>query len=444
MAEVHRVRKVTVVLAVLAVLSPAVARAAGEMTLDECVARALDRNPSVINAREAVARARGGIIEARSGFLPNLSLSGSYNFLEEVQTIELPDPITGQTVESKLDFTRDYQFRLTLSQSLYTGGRLGSSYSLARRGRDMARSDLDLSQAEVAMEVIRSFYQLLLAREGVEVTGEAIRTAEEFLRVVKARYETGEASHFEVLRAEVEVANLEPALISATNGVALSELALKRTMNLDQEDEVDFIGEFQPVGFEIRAEQAIEIALANRPELESLRVQEEMAEQSIRLAKAGRLPTLSASFNYDVLTNTITLDSDELDKTYAGYLNLSVPIFDGLKTRSQIAQAESDLRSVQTAMEELESAIELEVRSRLLEIQAARERLDSQEMNVGLAQEGLDIANQRYLQGYATNLEVMDAQLALVQARQNRLEALHDLNLAVAEARKAMGVLLED
>jgi outer membrane protein TolC len=308
----------------------------------------------------------------------------------------------------------------------------------------MARSDLDLSQAEVAMEVIRSFYQLLLAREGVEVTGEAIRTAEEFLRVVKARYETGEASHFEVLRAEVEVANLEPALISATNGVALSELALKRTMNLDQEDEVDFIGEFQPVGFEIRAEQAIEIALANRPELESLRVQEEMAEQSIRLAKAGRLPTLSASFNYDVLTNTITLDSDELDKTYAGYLNLSVPIFDGLKTRSQIAQAESDLRSVQTAMEELESAIELEVRSRLLEIQAARERLDSQEMNVGLAQEGLDIANQRYLQGYATNLEVMDAQLALVQARQNRLEALHDLNLAVAEARKAMGVLLED
>jgi outer membrane protein TolC len=104
----------------------------------------------------------------------------------------------------------------------------------------------------------------------------------------------------------------------------------------------------------------------------------------------------------------------------------------------------SELRQADISRRNLEDGIELEVRAAFLEIEAARERLRSQEKNVEMAEEGLEIANERYLQGYATNLEVLDSQLALNTARQNQLQAIHDLNLAIAKMKKAMGTLLSD
>ena len=418
--------------------------AGAPMTLADCITRALEENLSILEGEESVSEAVGGVAEARSGFLPNLSLSGSYNFVEKTASISFPDPMTGQTYDLEADFTKDYSFQLLLTQPLYTGGSLSSAYRIAKRSHEIAGIDLLTRKADAALAVIEAFYGLLLARESVKVTERSIETAEEFLRVVRARYESGEASSFEVMRAEVEVSNLKPALIGARNGVALSELVLKNVMGLGAGDEVEFVGELSEQAFEVDPADAVRTAIEHRPEVGIMRTQRLIAEDSIRLAKAGRYPTLSLSANYDVTADKLTLDSDKLDKSYAGYLVLSFPLFDGLRTRSRISQSRSQLRQSDIAMDGLEDGIELEVRSAALEIDAARETLKSQEKNVEMAQEGLAIANERYLQGYATNLEVMDAQLALTRARNNRIQALHDLNLAAARAKKAMGILLED
>ncbi len=418
--------------------------AALQMTLRDCLEKALELNPELLDAKEAIAQAKYGIGEAKAGFLPSLSLNGSYNFLEETQKVSFPDPLTGQMMEFKIDFTRDYTLQFRVSQSLYTGGRLTGSYRIARSSYDAAVASLERQQSKVALNVIEAFYGLLLAKESVKVTRQAVQTAEEFLRVVKARYEAGEASSFEVLRAEVEVSNLKPAVISARNAIALSELALKKAMGMDASEDIDFVGEFEHETFDIDRDEALRLALANRPEIRLAEIQREIAEQSIRVAKAQRLPILSLTANYDIRTDEITLESDLLEKTYAGYLVVSLPIFDGFRTRSQISKAYSLRRQAEISKANVEDFIELEVRGSLLQIGAALERLKSQEKNVEMATEGLKIANERYLQGYATNLDVMDAQLALTQARTNRIQALHDLNLAIAKAKKAMGTLLDD
>ncbi|MFH1311647.1 MAG: TolC family protein [Candidatus Eisenbacteria bacterium] len=431
------------VLALLVLALPGILSGA-PMTLDDCVARALDKNLSILEGEEVVSEAIGGIAEARSGFLPNLSLSGSYNFVEKVARFSIPDPTTGQSMDFDADFTRDYSFQLMLSQPLYAGGSLTGAYRIAKRSHEIAEIDLLSRQADAALAVIESFYGLLLARESVEVTRQSIEAAEEFLRVVRARYDGGEASSFEVMRAEVEVSNLQPALIGARNAVALSELALKNAMGVEAGSDIEFVGEFEAKAFEIDPADAVLTALEHRPEIGMMQTQKTIAEESIRLAKAGRYPTLSLTANYDVRADEITLESDKMEKSYAGYLVMSFPLFDGLRTRSRISQSYSQLRQTDIAVAGLEDGIELEVRSAALVIDAALETLKSQEKNVEMAGEGLAIANERYLQGYATNLEVMDAQLALTRGRNNRIQALHDLNLAVAKAKKAMGILLED
>jgi outer membrane protein len=425
---------------VLCLLPPAVL--AAPMTLEDCVDEALAANPDVLDAKEAISKAAGGVTEARSGYLPNLALQGSYNFLEKTQTVDFPDPLTGRTQEFKLDFTRDYVFRLVATQPLYTGGRLANSYRIADRSRGLAEADLSRVRSQITLDVVQAFYGLLLAREAVGVAQEAVDTAEEFLRVVKAQYQTGEASSFEVMRAEVEVSNLQPALIAAKNGVALSELGLKKAMGVGQDADVEFTGSFEVHDFDMTLAEALAVALSKRAELETLKYQKQIAEASIGLAKSGRLPSLSLDVNYNVSTDQITLDSDKIEDTYNGYITLSLPLFDGLRTKSQISQAMTDLRRVGIAKTNLEEAIEIEVRGAFLDIEAARELLKSQEKNVGMAEEGLKIANDRYLQGYATNLEVLDSQLALTTARKNKLQAVHDLNLAIARLKKAMGTLL--
>jgi outer membrane protein len=418
--------------------------AAAPMTLKDCVSQALTANPDIRDAGEALSQAGSGIKEARAGFLPSLALVGSYNFMEKTQTVAFPDPLTGKTADFVLDFTRDYDFQLSATQPLYTGGRVLNSYRIAALSRQAAREDLTRVRNDVAMGVVQSFYGLLLAREGVTVAQEAVNTAQEFLSVVKERYKTGEASSFEVLRAEVEVSNLEPALIGARNAEALSELALKKAMGVKQDAEIEFTGSLETPGFNPTLSEAIDRAVGTRPEIRMAELQRRMAEASVGVAKSGRLPTLSVDINYDVSTDNLTLDSDQLEDTYAGYLVLSLPLFDGLRTKAQISRAAADVRRADIAQRNLEEAIELEIRSDYLDIEAARERLNSQEKNVGMATEALRIANERYVQGYATNLEVLDSQLALNTARQNRLQAIHDLNLAVARLKNAMGILLDD
>jgi outer membrane protein len=416
-----------------------------EMTLADCISAALDANRDIAGARQALEQAASGIAEARSGFLPNLSLSGSYNFMEKSQKIDFPLP-GGEVEETEMDFTRDYGLEFLLSQALYTGGALSGSYRISKLGRDIAAADVERLEADVALSVIQVFYSYLLARESVSVAEEAIRTAEEFLRVVRARYDAGEASSFEVMRAEVEVSNLQPALIGARNAVALAELGLRNVMGMSLDSEVAFGGSFDETlgdAADPDLAGAIEASLERRPELRMLRAEADIAEQSLAVAKAGRLPTFALSATYDLMSDELSFGGDEWDKTYAGYLVMSLPIFDGLKTKSRIAGSRAQIKQAVIAVAGLRDGIELEVRSSLLGVGAAREQLKSQEKSVEMAAEGLRIANERYVQGLATNLEVMDAQLALTRARNYRLQALHDLNLASATLARATGALLE-
>ena len=148
--------------------------------------------------------------------------------------------------------------------------------------------------------------------------------------------------------------------------------------------------------------------------------------------------------NYDLRSDDLSLDGDDWEKTYAGFLVLSWNLFDGWRTRAQISKSKSQMRQADIAYDNLRDLIELEVRSAYLDFQSAQEKLKSQEMNVEHAEEGLRIANERYRQGMATNLEVMDAQLALTTARTNRIQALYELNVSAAKLKKAMGTIIDD
>ncbi|HEC83566.1 MAG TPA: TolC family protein, partial [Firmicutes bacterium] len=174
MSEVARYRVFFSAVIALVLLFPLASDAFAAMTLSDCLEKAFEQNPELLGAKEALAQARYGIGEAKAGFLPNLSLGGSYNVLEETQKVSFPDPSTGRMTEFKVDVTRDNTLQFKRAQPLYTGGRLTGSYRIARFAYDAAAANLERKRSEVALEVIRTFYGLLLARERVQVTRQAL------------------------------------------------------------------------------------------------------------------------------------------------------------------------------------------------------------------------------------------------------------------------------
>jgi len=425
----------------ITILMAAPALAVESLNLEKAVQIALENNKNIQSSKTNLESAKSRIIQARSGFLPRLDFGGTYTWWEKSQTIEMPAGVFGpEPVSMSLDFTSNYVAAFSLVQPLFTSGRIRQGYKIAELGLKSAREDYRNQEQKVIFSVKKSFYDLLLAQSMVEVTQDALSLGQEHARITRIRYDAGEASQFDLLRAEVEVANLNPRLIKTKNGVNLAGLAFKNTLGINLEDEIRIDGRFQAEMFDKSIEQCLKTALENRPEIDLLRYQRDISDRSVKLARANSWPSLSAVVNYQLLSQKL-FDHKRWQDTYSGLLVLSVPLFDGFYTRGKVREARTALESVMIGEKQLKDGIELEVRQAYLELIEANQIIMSSQENVKQAQKNVDIAEDQFAQGYVTSLEVMSSELALTTAKTNYIQALHDQVVAIAKIDKAMGTI---
>ncbi|HPW17313.1 MAG TPA: TolC family protein [Candidatus Aminicenantes bacterium] len=422
------------------VLAAREAKAAVVLTVDDAIALALRQNPFHLASQEKIAQARAGVRQAAAGFLPTLNASGSSTLDEKLFVLEFPSMVPGEPpVRMSIDFTKDYQMGFSFGLPLYAGGRLAAGYRMAASGLKASRESVRLSEQETVLEAKRAFYGYLLAREFSAVADEGLRLAEDFTRNVKNLYEVGMASKFDLLRSEVQAANLRPQAIRARNSVEVAALGLKTVCGLDLDAPIEVRGELAapPLGAEAR--DIVAEALARRPELRQLDYRRAMAGESLKIARGAVLPTLAVGGVYNVWGDALRLRRGVWQNYYTVNLSLSLPIFNGFDAEARIGQAKAALRELEWTRKGLSEAIALEVRQAALNLNQARETLLSQEMNVEQAREAVRIAELNYAEGLATNLDVSTAQVALSQARTNHSQALYDCVMSQAQLEKAVG-----
>jgi len=403
------------------------------LTLEEAIKMALSNNKEILIAKEKVKEAEQALRIAKGGYFPNLGLDVTYTHLSEVPSLSLPGPPGGLEIEmGKQD---SYLSKLTLTQPLYTSGRLGLTCRQAELNCQKVKEDLVSCQNEVIFQVKEAFYSVILAQDVLKVTRQALKQAERHLKVVEELFRTGAVSRFDLLRSQVEVANLKPDLIRAENNLRLAKERLANLLCITL-DSTKIEGElsFEPV--DISLEEAIDRALRERSELKSLRLQREASEVSLSLARIWNLPSMSLVGNYQY-ENPFE-GRDEWGSEWNINIVLSLSLFDGGVGKARIARRKSQLAQVELSLQQLEEGIILEVKRNFWEMKALEEVIYAQRKNVEQAQEALSIAESRYANGTATNLEVLDAQLALTRARTNYVKALYDYNVAKAKLERAM------
>lgn len=403
------------------------------LDLKGAVAYALDHNYSIRLAREAIREQEGLIVEVKAQVLPNVSANANYLRKDN------------ELVQGPSGGNQDWTIAIQVRQSVYAGGGIKAAIDAQGLVRDASLLNLKATINNALLDVRTKFYNILLARDQIKVQEENIALLNEQLRNVQNRFKAGTVSNFDVLQAEVQLANAQPTLITARNTYRTSIDQLRQSMGApasltdDSSKTFEVVGklEFTPVSYDLK--DALESARANRPELLALAKTEQANQRNIRLQKAGYLPTVDIVGGYEWIKNIKSNRfRDSLDGWTLG-AEANWAIFDGRATAGKVMQARSQYEQARLNTESQTLAIDVEVRQAYSSLQEADELVQATLKTVDQARESLRLATARFNAGTATQLDVLSSQVALSQARLNELQANYNYNVALASLRKAIG-----
>lgn len=405
-----------------------------ELSLHYALLFALDNNYAIRQARERIREQDGVMVEIRARQIPNVAVSGN---------VSANDKAISNSMPAQND---NWGIAVQATQVLYAGGGVHAATRSAALAKVAAELELQGIINEQLLAVRTRFYSVLLAQELVTVQEENIKLLEGQLKDAQNRFEAGSISNFEVLRAQVALANGQPDLITARNNYRLAIEELRQVIGFtnasaDQATRLPtFVGDLAVSGYDaIDLRNALTSARANRPELQRLGQLEAAGEEQVVANRSGSLPQVSAFGRYDwVRGGPGSGWSDKRDGWTAG-LQAQWNIFDGRATAGRVLQAKSRLMQTKLALEESLLAIDVEVRRAHSSLTEAWELVAASGKVVAQADEALRLANVRYSAGTATQLDVLTSQVERTRAKLNQLQAYYRYNVALASLRKAMG-----
>jgi outer membrane protein len=399
---------------------------------DAAIEYALLNNPEMVQLRLDTDIANAGIGEARSSFYPSLSVSGYYAYITDVSVFmmdSIPIPI-GQH--------ENYDFQVSLQQVLFTWGKVYNAYRIANLSRDIAVMSLERKKQEVIYSVTTAFDGLLVLEEMTKLMRESLSQLQRHEEAVQKRYAAGLVPQFELLRAQVQVANFKPTVIQTENGLNLAREGFKMLLGLPLDREFEVTGELQYTEQTYDLEELTATALSSRAEIKNMQSVEKMAQAGRSIAQTANLPSVVAGATYD-RKKPFGLGGSEWGSNVTFSIGFQMPLFSGFKNLYVYKSAALKLKEARQARENLEKAVSLEVKQSYLNFLATQEALSAAQENVNQATRAFEIMETRYKSGLATNLEFMDAQLASTQAKTNYLNALKDYHATIAGIRKASG-----
>ncbi len=402
-------------------------------TLEECVRFGLEHSTTARRARLGEDIARTEIGQARSTALPHVSLDASYTRPDEVRRAD-----SGETSwMSGSDQT--YGVGAGVTQLLYNGGQARAALRAADLALDYADAERRAVEAGLVRDIEVQFYGLLLAEDAVAVQGASVEQLHAVAEQVGDRHESGADSEFDLLTAQVRLANERPKLIEARNALELARAAFRTLLN--HQGEVSVTGSLERATVMLGLEEAEERALRNRHELRRSGIRVGLGREAVIGSRSEGLPTIKAFFNYRGSNATaFGPDDDEWDWNWDTGLTLSWNLWDGDLTRQTVRRRQFELEQLRTLDETVREQVKLEVRQAYLELLHAREAIAASRGSVGLAERTLEIARTRHAAGLATYLEFSEANLALSTARLAWAKAQHDHAVAVSQLNFACGM----
>jgi outer membrane protein TolC len=318
----------------------------------------------------------------------------------------------------------------------------------AKVTKEQALAQYQSTLADTLLSVRLAYYDILLSAEQITVNEASVSLLQKELDDQQHRYDAGTVPHFNVLRAKVSLANAKPALIQAQNNYRIAKNNLSNLLGYNLPREItdniplNLTDTLDAAPYQINLSAALQQALEHRSELVALRKTEELQKLNITDASSGYKPNLSVFAGYNWYNEQYGTPTPGLNSYLDGWnagAQVSWDIFDGMLTHGKVVQAKAQHAKSITAVDEEMRTIELEVRTAYSDFLEAQQVLESQKTVLEEAEESLREANARFDAGTGTQLDVLDAENQLTQARSTQAQALHDYDTARAKYERAIG-----
>jgi outer membrane protein len=406
---------------------------------------ALRQNNAILKGKADLRASYGIEVQLRAIALPQLTAAGGYNALEPSLVESFPAQLSSYVQFPNQNWNAD----IKVQQSIYAGGRITSAFRSAKLTREQALLHYQATLADTLLAVRVAYDDVLVAEQQMAVHEASVQLLTHELEDVQKRLAAGTVPQFDVLRAQVELANERPRLIQAKNDYRVGKdnllnlLAVHLPKTIWEDVPLRLSDTLEARPYEIDLPSALARALEKRPELAALRKAQALRHEDLLSAKSGYKPNaqLYGGYQWQSLPYQGYLGGDLSGWIAGAQLNWS--IFDGQLTRGKVMEAKARYEQAQLDVDESGRQIELEVRTDYSNFIEAREVLDSQKMVQEQAQEALRLAEARHTAGTGTQLDVLSAQTALTQARTTQVQALHDYALARARLQRALGEDME-
>ena len=402
-------------------------------TVEQGVALAAEQNPEIIIARKKVEAARGGLIGARSGYLPSL-LSTGFADKRQAQT-------QNQTRTQLRN--EDYNASVRALENVYTGGAVSSQVAIAKLNIEKQNYELEETINRVTLDVRTAFYDLLLNRAKVRVHEDSVRALEEEVKTQQERLHAGIVGTLNVRRADVTLANERPELINAKTQLKNSYLRLGELLGIDARSETDspfeVAGQLQYEDRRPDLNECLARADAARAEIKARQKDIEIEDRQYIVDRSELRPQVQVFSGYEVYSERDPAVGPEFNHGYIVGVTGTWHLFDGFAAKGRMQATRARREAAMQALEAARRSIASEVRGAFFDLEQAAKVLESETKNVQTADESLEIAKRNLAAGLGTQLDVLQAAADVTRTRTTRLSAIHLHNVALAKLARASG-----
>ncbi len=413
------------------------------LSLHDAAALAAEQNPLVRAAHQDVQASEKQLSRAWREYVPTISANARYSYLNDaiglqVEPITLPIPPRGLTLTlDPIHLLDRSTVRADISATvpIFTGLRIESGIRAARHLVQDATAQDTLALQKNVSEALLAYHQCLFASEVEIARGEALATVRKHAHDVQLLCGQGIATRYDVIRANLAVAEAERGLEEAANQKGLAFRTIKKTLALPEEAVLLLSDSLNYQTRTVQLEAALVEAEESRPELLSIREKQE-ALQALSMTEAGKLlPQIGAFARYELVDRGLT----QLDPKWVVGVGASLTIFNGLKDLASAQVYDIQGRKLEELRLEASNAVALEVRKYYYDMKSAERNIASTRTAIDLSVEALRMANRRFETGMGTSLEVIDAQTSVVVSRTAHAGALFAYRTSYVQLVRALG-----
>ncbi len=403
-----------------------------DLTLDKAIQLTIKNYPLIKQQQEKIKAVDYKIEQQKSYYYPNVEGQAMYTRFGPLPSFNFG----GEKLI--LAPANNYNLNLVLNEQLYDFGKRDASVDMVKSYKQSASDNVDLVKSNLAYQTLQVFYSILFLQKGIAVKDTQIAALNVHLRVTNKKIESGTATDYDALSTQVRISQAQREKIELINQLKQQQINLNQLIGLSQDTTITITGDFSAPSASTKIDSLIDIAFQQRTELKLAEDELNTSHIQEHLAGLGDMPSLNLALGYGI-KNGYEPNLDALRGNWVAAVSVKVPLFNGFLTRYKESEAKVNTAVSELNITTLKRNIIADVQQASSNMNSNLDKLHSTLTQVNFAQQTVQRAENRYNSGVGTNLDLLDAETSLAEARLFYLQDLYKSILSSYQLKKAVG-----